>query len=181
MLQWFLCSTKPQLKVAWFSVTKLGNQNKYRPTVKMQLTQTQCPQNPCPGPQIHCPRFQWFYHISSLLSHTFKIWNNYIQQSPSWEANSRSSSLETPHIPWNLKAHDSIHKGHHWSLSWAKWFHSITFNLFDIHFNIMLQSCLGIPSNLFISGVLTKTWHTFLIIHVKHMLPPVPPTLISSS
>jgi hypothetical protein len=37
-----------------------------------------------------------------------------MEQIPSWEANSHSSSQETPHLSWKLKVHYHVHKSQ-WS------------------------------------------------------------------
>jgi len=50
----------------------------------------------------------------------------------------------------------------------------------NIHFNIMFQYCLDLPSSLFISDPLTKILHAFLITHTHntHSHLSHPPSLL---
>jgi hypothetical protein len=42
--------------------------------------------------------------LSSLIHFCTVKWTKYMEQSPSWEANSHSASQEIPYLLWNLKS-----------------------------------------------------------------------------
>jgi len=44
------------------------------------------------------------------IDHTPETVTNYMQQGPSWEANSYSYSQEIPHLLWNPKVQYHVHK-----------------------------------------------------------------------
>jgi len=48
-----------------------------------------------------------------------------MEKIPSCEANSHSSSQEFPRTLWKPKFSTVFTRARHWSLSWARWIHSI--------------------------------------------------------
>ena len=67
---------------------------------------------------------------------------NFMEQSPSWKANSSSASQEIARILWNPKVHQLINSfttARHLSLSYARSIQSMPSSHFsEIHFNIIL-------------------------------------------
>jgi hypothetical protein len=74
-----------------------------------------------------------------------------MEQSPLWEATSRSAIQEFPNILWNPNVHCHVQ----WSLSWARWIHSIKPHLRCVL--IFSHLCLRRPSGPFPLVFLTKT------------------------
>ena len=64
---------------------------------------------------------------------------NYMEQSPSWEANSFSANQKIPYILWNQKVHYRIHKSPLPVpiLSQIDSFHITTSHVMKTHFNII--------------------------------------------
>jgi hypothetical protein len=96
-------------------------------------------------------------HIKAPL---FTVITNYMEQRPSWEANSFSASQEIPHILWNPEVHYRIHKSPPPVpiLSQLNLVHSPHPTSWR---SILISShlCLGLPSGRLPSGLSTKILH----------------------
>jgi hypothetical protein len=92
-----------------------------------------------------------------------------MEQSPSWEAKSHSSSQEIPRILWNPEVHYRVHK--RLPLvpipSQMNPVHTFPPYFSQVHSNIILPLCLGLPSGLFPSDFRTKILYGFLIVLVR--------------
>jgi hypothetical protein len=88
-----------------------------------------------------------------------------IEESPSWEGNSRFDGEELSNFSWTPKAHFLVHKILRLIsvLSQTNQPHILTFCFFRIHFNIILPSTRKSPIYLFHSGFPTKTVWAFII------------------
>ena len=84
--------------------------------------------------------------------------NSLLQQSPSRKVNSSSASQEIPCILRNVKVQQSIHMNCYLSLTWARKTQSmVPTQILQIHFNINLLLCLGLPCVLLPCSFPTKT------------------------
>ena len=79
------------------------------------------------------------------LPSTYSLLTNFMEQSPSWEANWFSASQEIHHILWNPKFHYHIHKclPPVPILSQLDPVHTLTSHFLEIHPNIILPSIPG--------------------------------------
>ena len=77
--------------------------------------------------------------------------NQFMQQSPSWEADSCSASYRIPCILWNPSVHTTAH---HLPLSWARWIQFTPSHHTSLRCTLQLFSHLhlGFPSSPFHSG-----------------------------
>jgi hypothetical protein len=89
-----------------------------------------------------------------------------MEQNPSWEANSYTASQEISHILWNRKFIIVFTRGHHWSLSWARFNQSTTSHPISI---LILSSrlCLGLQICLLPLGFPTGILYALLIRNVR--------------
>lgn len=94
------------------------------------------------------------YSYACITNYLTRELTNYIEQSPSSEANMSSASQEMPHIFWNLERHYGIHKslppvripGH------INPVHVLPTHFLKNHFNSILASMSSLPSGLFPSA-----------------------------
>jgi hypothetical protein len=85
---------------------------------------------------------------------------------PYWEANNCSPTQDLTSISWNPKFHYRVHHNSPLLvpiLSQINPVHTHAFYSFQIHFNIILHICLGLPGGLFSSGFPSKAlyWLAF--------------------
>jgi len=79
-----------------------------------------------------------------ILSPKWANLTNYMEQSPSWEADNHSSSQETPHLFWNPKVHYHVDKSLPLVLILSKMnlVHTLPSSVSMIHSNIIFPSML---------------------------------------
>jgi len=96
-----------------------------------------------------------------------------MEQNPSSEANSRSSSQEIPRLLWKLKVLYRVPKSPSLVLSWARRIQSTTSHPMSLRSVLILSSYLflRLPSGLFPSGFLTEILYTFLISPIRAKSP----------
>jgi hypothetical protein len=94
-----------------------------------------------------------------------------VEQSPSWEPNSNSTSQEILCLLWYLKIHYCIHKSPSLIpfLSQINPVHKVPSYLSKIHSNITFHQ--GLPSGLFPSSFQTKILHVFLLSPIHATCP----------
>jgi len=104
-----------------------------------------------------------------------------MQQSPSWEANSRAATQEIPLLLWNPKVHYRVHRSLPLVPILSQMNPIHTFSPYFIHF-IMLSSHLRprLPSDLFPSRFPTKILYSFFIYPCVLHAPPISSSLIST-
>jgi len=88
-----------------------------------------------------------------------------MEQSPSWEANSRATSQEIPAFYGILRFITEFTPARHWSLSWSRCTHSPPFHPISLRSILILYSHLRLclPSGLFPLGFPTKMLYAFTI------------------
>jgi hypothetical protein len=87
-----------------------------------------------------------------------------MQQSPTWDANQFSASLDISRMVWNLKVHYRIHKSTIPVpiLSQIKTVYSLPYRFLNVHFNIILPSDPS-SSKWTLSGFPTKALYALLL------------------
>jgi len=95
----------------------------------------------------HVCFFCAFFDVLLVLFCDHALINYSMEQSPSWEVNWFSDSQEIPHILWNLKVHNRIHKCPPPVVSWASSIQSIPPHCSSLknHLNIILPFMPGSP------------------------------------
>jgi hypothetical protein len=96
-----------------------------------------------------------------------------ITSSPSWEADSHSSSQEIPRLYWNRSFITVFTAAHHWSPSWARRIQSTTSHPISLRSTVVLSSylCLGLASGLFPSSFPTRNLYKLLISPMRATCP----------
>jgi len=101
-----------------------------------------------------------------------------MEQSPSWEANSHSSSQEIPHLLWDMKVHYRVCKSPPLARILSQMHPVHTLPPVSLR-SILILSChlrLDLPSGLFPLDFQTEILPAFLISYVCCMLRPSPHT-----
>jgi hypothetical protein len=111
---------------------------------------------------LHC---DIIWQLSSFeLSTYFLLWNSTdsTEQSPSWEAYSRSISQEISHLLFKSVDHYCVHKSPSlvFIVSQMNPVHAFPQYFLKIHCDVIL---LGLSSGLFTSGFQIKVLHVFLV------------------
>jgi hypothetical protein len=117
--------------------------------------------------------FSFFCNIFAEISLHTQYIHNFMEQSPSWEDNSRSARQEILHLFWNPKVYYRVHKNPPLdpTMNQMNPIHTILHYFHNIHFNIILPSTLGHPSGLFHSDLPTKILYEFLISPMHAICP----------
>ena len=106
-----------------------------------------------------------------------------MEQSPSWESNSSSASHEFPEFCGIQNFTTTFTSARHLSLSWARSIQSTIPHPTASRSILILSSnlCLGLPSDVFLSGIPTKTLYVPFLSHTCATCPVhlILPDLIS--
>jgi hypothetical protein len=98
-----------------------------------------------------------------------------MEQSPSWEADSRSAAQEIICLVWTRKVHYCVHNIPQVDPILSQMNPIYTFSQFKSHFNIIHHSIPSLPSGLFPSGFQTKLLYVCMYVCIFHCALHVSP------
>ena len=128
---------------------------------------------------------EWKSGICTLISSAERsLWRvavillltNCRERSPSWKADSSSSSQETPAFDGTRRFITMFTRACHCYVSWARWIQSTSSHYIYLRSTFVLSSHLGISVTVTTSGLPTKILYAFLVSPTCHM----PPSTLSS-